>query len=86
MSNNATGILIFTCAMVWLGFVFWIANNENYSEKKLKRRVTESALAGNKWALKIKKRSIYINWQEKKVIMQALNGDDVALEILGIEK
>ena len=86
MSNNTTGLLIFGGALLFMAFVFWTATNQHYSEKKLKKYVTERALTGNKWALKIKQKSIYVNWEEKNVIMRALNGDDFALEILGIEK
>lgn len=85
-SNVITGII---CCSLVLGFFFytlyWCTIREKLIESRIRKKIHEEILKGNKVAIILKNHKCFILIEDEDLILKALEGNEYAIQALNIE-
>ena len=84
MNKVDIGRLIMTA--LFLSTILYFTVWKDFKEARFKRKITNEALKGNEYALRILKNRIWIDFKDREIILEALKGNTAALKILNIEE
>jgi len=72
--------------LLFIAAICYITIWKDFKENKFKKKITNEALNGNEYALRILKKRIWIDFKDREIILEALKGNEAALKILNIEE
>lgn len=82
--DTITGIICVSVMFIPLALMLYFHFGKEYQEKKLIKTIYSQALNGNKYAILMSKRISLIRYENRAVILEALKGNENAIEILGL--